>query len=268
MAVISLFGGSLSFLSLFDRVVIARTNAQSPGEHAYGTILAPWPNRISGGTYKLAGLEYKTFELDEIGNANHGLLIRRKMVLLEQGESFVVLGYSFGKDEVYPFLVELEVRYELTDAGLEVTATVKNLDDQSAPFAIGFHPYFVTAKTFVLRTNGTELIQTDDRMIPTGTKKLSKNFELDFFSEQAFDGCVMGNHAQIDFGDYSVIIEASDNLPYLMVYRPPSSVLETGGQSLAVEPMSHPTNVFRSDIQSALIGTNETRSYFFRIRTR
>lgn len=268
MAVISLFGGSLAFLSLFDRIVIDRSNAESVGQYAFGTVLAPWPNRIPGGTYKLFGQEYKTDVLDSSGNANHGLLRKRKMELRERGEAFVLLGYEFGGDEVYPFAVDLQVRYELNSQGLAVTAIAKNLTGQIVPFAIGFHPYFATEGPFVLRTNGTELIKTDERLIPNGTQKLDSAFELDFHTEQAFDGCVVANHARIEFDNHSVLIEASDNLPYLMVYRPPMTVLESSGQSLAVEPMSHPTNVFQSAIETTLLAGLETKTYFFNVRTR
>lgn len=268
MAVISLFGGSLAFLSLFDRIVIDRTNAESVGQYAFGTVLAPWPNRIPGGTYNYLGTPYKTDALDASGNAIHGLLRQRKMVLRERGEAFVLLGYKFGEDEVYPFAVDLEIRYELDSEGLAVTAIAKNLTGQIVPFAIGFHPYFATEGPFVLRTNGTELIKTDERLIPNGTQKLAEAFELDFHTELAFDGCVLANQAHIEFESYSVLIDASDNLPYLMVYRPPMSVLKSGGKSLALEPMSHPTNVFQSDIESALLSALETKSYFFRVRTR
>jgi aldose 1-epimerase len=267
MAVISAFGGSLSFLSLFDRIVIDRTNAESIGQYAYGTVLAPWPNRIPGGTYEFLGNGYKTEVLDAAGNANHGLLRKREMEVRQHEDSFIVLGYLFGEDDVYPFSVDLEVRYELTDQGLETTATAKNLSGDTVPFAIGFHPYFATEEPFVLHTNGSELITTDERLIPNGRKKLDANFGLDFHTEQAFDGCVVANWAKLEFEGYNLLIEASENLPYLMVYRPPMTVLESGGQSLAVEPMSHPTNVFQTDIDSAIMNAHETKSYFFSVRT-
>ena len=268
MAVISLYGGSLAFLSLFDRIVIGQTKAESPGQFAYGSVLAPWPNRIADGSYQYLGKNFITPGLDAQGNASHGLLLARKLELREQTESAVLLGYQFGADEVYPFLVDLEIRYELTEAGLEVSALVKNHDKMPVPFAIGFHPYFETAGTFFLRTNGTELIKTDERLIPNGSQELSQVFELDFSQEQVFDGCVVATRAEIEFQDHTVMISSSDNLPYLMVYRPPNSVLESGGASIAVEPMSHPANVFQSDIQSTLIPAAGTKSYFFSVRTR
>lgn len=60
--------------------------------------------------------------------------------------SLVFGRYVFGGEEGYPFNVSLEVIYTLSKGRLDIGATATNImDDGSAPFMFGLHPYWKVA---------------------------------------------------------------------------------------------------------------------------
>ena len=44
--------------------------------------------------------------------------------------------------QVYPFDFELDIEFALEDSSLNLTATVRNLGDDTMPASIGYHPAF------------------------------------------------------------------------------------------------------------------------------
>jgi galactose mutarotase-like enzyme len=62
-----------------------------------------------------------------------------------------------------------------------------------------------------------------------------------------------------------VAVEALENLPYFMMYRP-SDQLAAAGPVIAVEPQSSMANVFRDDIESVLLEPGQIKHYRFAIR--
>ena len=79
-----------------------------------GQVLAPWPNRIEGGTYEWQG---ETLQLaltePEASNAIHGLARWANWHAIERSESRVVMEHVIHPQSGYPFTVKLSVAYEL-----------------------------------------------------------------------------------------------------------------------------------------------------------
>jgi aldose 1-epimerase len=261
MALISKTGAALEALTLFGHPLIDQSAAYNPTDIFFGSLLAPWPNRLAGGSYQLAGRSYEAGSLDLDGNANHGLVYDRDFELVRAGDAEVVLSYLFGKDPGYPFSVELEVRYELLDDGMRVSARAKNLGSEAAPFAIGFHPYFLAHEPFELSGDFSEVIQTDAKMLP----KTKSEVEGLSFSGGELDSCYLGaREVRLKTESFELVVELEKNLDHFMFYRPGS---DKGTSMVAIEPMSSPANAFATEIDRHLIAPGESREFSFLIRT-
>ena len=265
MASISPEGGMLLELNLGGMRLISSEKLADPRQIYMGTTLAPWPNRLADGNYELAGKSYQFGNLDAQHNLNHGLLASQKMIEVERPEGKegeLLLGYSFGDNPEYPFEVELTVHFEITDRCLEVTAIACNEGAESAPFAIGFHPYFLVGQAFELDANFTHHLAVDGRMLPTHVEPVAGLQ----YAGGPIDDCYFGaNSVFVRTSEGAFEVELGENMTHFMFFRPAPDI---GESLLAIEPMSAPANVFRDDIASVLLAPGENKRYSYRIRTR
>ena len=266
IAVISPLGGAIRQLLISDFEIVPEFSLADPLKYIYGNTLAPWPNRLQDASYEFAGENFSFSDLDAQNNKNHGLLLNEVFEVREHSNERLVLGYHFGSHDGYPFEIDLEVSFALTDSALEVEAEATNHGD-AAPFAIGFHPYLLTGREFELNANVTGRSVQNERMLPIGIEAID-SLTLNQHSEElsSLDHCfVGGNKATLIRPDGTVVVEALENLPYFMMYRP-SDPLASAGPVIAIEPQSSMANVFRDDIESVVLERDETKHYRFAIR--
>jgi len=110
--------------------------------HYQGHVLAPWPNRIAGGRYVVAG-RAQQLALTEpaTGGAIHGLANWYRWELREAEPDRVSLGLDLHPQPGYPFSIRLGATYRLGASGLEVELSGENHGREPAPFGLGAHPY-------------------------------------------------------------------------------------------------------------------------------
>jgi aldose 1-epimerase len=267
IAVISGRAGAILELSLNDVVIMPKTVLPNARDFSYGTVLAPWPNRLEDGKYVHRGIEYQFGDLDALHNKNHGLLGKEDLEVRFHSDTELRLGHLFGSDPGYPFQVDLEISYQLLESSLLVTAIATNHGPQ-APFAIGFHPYLLTGETFSLSAPFTQTVLTNERMLPWSTKAMNC-LEINQDSKQlpTLDACFSGAAAVKvlrPIGNFEVRV--LENLPYFMLYRPPRRFFEQG-ESLAIEPMSAAANAFRNDPDLVQLAAGEVKRFSFDFRT-
>lgn len=269
IAEFSALGGQISHLVLGGVEVIPKFSGENARDQVFGFTLAPWPNRLEDGQYQMDGIEYQIPKLDSQNNANHGLLLDEKMEILSHDSNSLKLSYSFGKDAYYPFAIDLEIEFILEENALVTRATATNNSLTAAPFAIGFHPYFLMRDEFTVSAGFTHRVLTDDRMLPVSTKGvLGLDLNQDSLELAALDDCYFGsNEVLVTSPSSSFEIRGLENINYFMLYRPPVRLFSQGS-ALAIEPMSHLTNVFATDISSAQIPPGESKSYSYEIRSR
>lgn len=268
MAVISRRGGAIHQLLVGDFEIVPKFSLANPLDFVYGHTLAPWPNRLEDGQYQFAGKNFQFEDLDAQGNKNHGLVLDELFEIRAQSDHSVLLGYRFGSDAGYPFEIDLEISYELRGSGLEVLATATNLG-QDAPFAIGFHPYLLTTESFSLSANFQEQSIQDERLLPIGTKPIA-GLQLDQDSPglSELDHCFSGaDEVVITRPDGEVVVKATANLPFFMLYRPNRHLSEAGAV-IAIEPQSAMANVFRTSPDSCLLPAGQSRRFGFAIKKR
>jgi aldose 1-epimerase len=264
IAEFSVFGGSVTNLSLFGRTLIPRPGIEDPVSAVFGSVLAPWPNRLAGGEFQLNSKPHSFGPLDKDSNLNHGLLLRTPMEY-QLSDTAITFVHRFSKND-FGFEIDLRVRYELTESGLEVTAVAKNLDSVPAPFAIGFHPYFKIPGHSKLTASVTNAFQTNDRMIPVGTKEIS-GLEIELPQTAALDNGFYGEGWALKLEGEEFGFEITQqNLDHLMLYRPSPSLFEDGSEGIAIEPQSAPANAFNSELDQHLMAPGETKTFAFQIR--
>jgi aldose 1-epimerase len=268
IAVISLRGGAICELLVGDFEIVPKFALENPQAFIYGHTLAPWPNRLEDGTYEFQGETHVFENLDGQNNKSHGLVLDQVFEVRFHSQERITLGHRFGSEVGYPFEIDLEISYVLSDDGLEVTATAWNLG-QDAPFAIGFHPYFLTGESFQVDADFTHQSVQNERMLPTGMSEIP-GLHLNQSSPelQTLDHCFFGaSELVITRTDGRVSIEAIKNLPYFMIYRPHQR-LGDSGDLVAVEPQSALANAFRNNIEDCILPAGQKRDYVFTIRKR
>src|SRR5207247_1223124 len=237
-----------------------------------GQVLAPWPNRLDGGTYEFAGREGRApIDEPEHGNAIHGLVRWLPWDLVAKPMDSVTLNHVIQQPDAYPWRVEVAVTYALDADGLTVTTTATNRSDIDAPFGLGFHPYVTVGTVFVdeadLEVPARRRLVADERGLPTGDE-LVGGTEFDFATPRPIGATRLDTcYTDLDrggdgraivrlaspTGDRSVGVWVDERFPYLMIYTgdtlAPASRRRLG---IAVEPMTCPPNAFRS-------GTDVTR---------
>jgi galactose mutarotase-like enzyme len=98
-------------------------------------ILFPIVGALAENQYRLDG---KLFALPR-----HGFARDRLFSLVESAPASAVfrLGWDSETFKVYPFHFQLDLRFAVTDATLEIVATVRNLEtERTMPASFGFHP--------------------------------------------------------------------------------------------------------------------------------
>ena len=237
------------------------------GNPSYKNVLLfPFVNRLDRGQYAHLGKSYQ-FALNESGlqNSLHGFLFHTPVKVNahfpKKDEVVVTIHYKYdGSVEAYPFTMDVDVEYRLNDSnGLTVAFNVINLDSQTAPIAIGWHPYFMlrgNSAEWKMKLPEVRHVAVDQRMLPTGHKNA-----FDTFNKLAkLDGTALDHCFQIDLSrqpidktsstllwsdefDYGLEIwqdigEQAFN--YLQVCIPPTR------DCIAVEPVSANINAFNN----------------------
>ena len=164
-------GAGLRLLAYEGRPLLSGYDADQLPPASRGIVLAPWPNRIGDGHYRFADSEYQ-LPITEVarGNAMHGLVFPIEWRVVEQTESSALLALRLQPTRGYPFRLDLQIAYELSDEGLRITLEATNSGPTDAPYGCGAHPYLTAGTTTVdeavLEFAAEERLEVDQRMLP------------------------------------------------------------------------------------------------------
>ncbi|HUW42193.1 MAG TPA: aldose 1-epimerase [Rectinemataceae bacterium] len=239
-----------------------------------GRLLFPFNDRIPGGRYVFEGVEHRLrINSAEDGSAIHGFLYRRTMECLgeEAGaeSARLVLRDRIrpGEEPGYPFALSLRVEYELGRGRAALSFVVRNEGKGRAPFALGWHPYFDLAsgaEELVLEHGGERYVPVDASLMPLGALEDTAGGPYDFRSGRRLgrrnldlaltappDGRLLLSRP----GGAAIELHADRELfPFTQLFVPPER------DSLAVEPISSPTNAFnRSELGLQVLAPGEER---------
>lgn len=237
-----------------------------------GDFLAPFPNRVSGGTYSFQGKEYQLVKNEEArGHALHGFVMKKRFELASQEENEDYTKATFtttiNDDEFqgYPFRIEVRIAFILTHDELLIEMSGKNMSECDAPFGIGWHPYFTVNKKIddcFLQIPATSILETDSmkELIPTG-KHLSNDFGSNsrLIKDVKFDTCFVDLVGQTTIFE-NIEIFMDENMKYLQIYTPENR------QSIAIEPMSCAPDAFNNQWGLKILNPQKEISYSFGVR--
>ncbi len=188
-AVVVGVGGGLRTYSVGGRDVLDGYGADEMSTAGRGQVLIPWPNRLQDGRYEFDGRQHQLpLTEPEHSNAIHGLVRWSTWNVAEREPDRVTMEHRLHPQPGYPFSVDLRIEYVLTEDGISVQTTATNVGPDPCPYGCGAHPYLSVGTeavdATVLRTPARTVLQTDDRGIPTGARRVSDT-EYDFRQPRA-----------------------------------------------------------------------------------
>ena len=262
-AVIASVGASLRSLTFEGRDLVVPFREDELRPVYRGAMLAPWPNRVVGGTYEFGGApEQLPITEVERGHALHGLVVWADFAKVESSDTSVVLTASVPAQAGYPHQLRIRVAYRLDAAGLSVTVTAENIGTSVAPVGLGSHPYLVggagRVDDWTVEIPAEEVLLVDELLAPTELTRVAGS-EFDFREPRPI-GDTFIDHA------YTALVAGSDGLRRVRVHGREGSGVEmvwgsgldwlqihtadrpdaTSRCGLAVEPMTCPPDAFNS----------------------
>ena len=265
-AVVTEVGAGLRTYTIGGRDVIDGYREDEVCPIGRGQVLLPWPNRIEDGQYEFGSTIYQT-PLTEPArhNAIHGLTRWMKWTAVVQAEDRVLMSLLLDPQAGYPFTLRFDVDYRLSDGGLTIRTTAKNLGRQAAPFGAGNHPY-LTVGTLIdqalLKMPALLRLEANDRLIPTGRLLPNRGTAYDFLElrpigslrmDTAFANLIPDSdglirvHLQAPGGGPRITVWMELVYQFIMVFTA-DGIPDTARRrrSIAIEPMSCAPNAFRS----------------------
>jgi len=182
-ATVTQVGAALREYSVGGRDVVVPFGADEINPVFNSAVLLPWPNRLADGSYEYGGVTHQLpITEPDRRTALHGLAAFERWSVVEHTGSAVTLELELVARPGYPFQIVAQIRYSLSDAGLEVTLDVTNVGADTAPYGCGFHPWLSTGGASLdectVRLDAATRVTTDDRLLPTGTEPASGIYDL------------------------------------------------------------------------------------------
>jgi len=241
-------------------------------EWAKSALLFPFPNRLKNGKYSWKDKSYQ-FPINLTPNAIHGFGMHESFMIektsFEQNYSEIKLSYIYQKNyEFYPFSFEISIEYKLYENRLVVKYFAKNIDNQTIPIGLGWHPYFSLGGNVmdweVKMSNGYK-IEVDEIMIPNGIKSYFNDFEKPLIiGQKSLDTCFELDHNnkfELELKNNNGVLnycQSSENhqFRYVQLFIPPNRTC------IAIEPMTCGIDAFNQqkelvsiDPQNSIGGT-------------
>lgn len=270
LVVVNVGGGIRSYNAEGRRVIqgYAEDEMCSGGR---GQLLAPWPNRLDGGTFEWNSKTHRTpLSEAEKGNAIHGLVRWSVWTVGEATDDRAVLTYRHYPQPGWPWCLDYRVEYRLTRDGLIVGLRVVNREDHGVPFGAGWHPYLDAfggrVDDVALTVPAAVAYEASDRAIPTGTVSVSGT-TFDFTTGKRIGSLVLdkgftelqrGSDGRAvvtvnspasggaESGPHTTELWVDESYTHLVVFSGDTLAESQRRTALAVEPMTCAPNALRS----------------------
>lgn len=218
--------------------------------------LLPWSNRITGGGFEANG-QRRAIAPNRLGEPYpiHGDSWLQAWRIANEAPDRMTLALDSHRHGGNPYLYSARQCFTLRENSLEIELRVTNTGDESLPFGLGLHPYFLhDAQTRLqFRSRGVWLCGNDP--IPTGfTRKLPPTWDYNRpgpLEGPLVDNCFEGwdGLAMIEDPTRALRLQmhTTDRSGYCLMYRPP------GLDHFCLEPITHPIDAFHLPNRPGLI---------------
>ena len=262
--VVDLTGGGIRSYVVRGREVLDGYPAGARSTSGRGQVLMPWPNRLEDGSYEFDGQRHQ-LELTEPErrNAIHGLVRFAPWMVAQREQHRAVVEHRLEPQLGYPFTLDLRIEYSLALSGLHVWTTATNAGAEPCPFGSGAHPYLAvggeTVDEAVLSVPGRVVLHADERGLPRDAEPV-EGTEYDFGLPRAIGSTQLDHaftdlhrgtdgRARVELADpvsrTSLSLWADESYGFLQVFTG-DPLPDVARRSLAVEPMTCPSNAFRT----------------------
>jgi aldose 1-epimerase len=275
VAVVTLGGGLRSYEAGGREILDGFAAGERPTS-GRGQVLSPWPNRIENGSYEFDGKRLQLpLSEPEHGNAIHGLVREAMWNVTDLATDRVLLDHLLEAQPGYPFTLALTMEYSLSDAGLTVTASARNVGSEPCPYGSGQHPYLSlgtpTIDTLRLQLPADVVAFSDERGIPERSEPV-EGTQYDFRAGRTIGDTVLDNaytelrrdddgRARVllddPSGDSGLAVWVDERYSYLMLFTG-DPLPDVARRSIAVEPMTCPPNAFRTGESLIRLGPGES----------
>jgi aldose 1-epimerase len=271
-------GGTLRRLTHDGHEVLDGFEVDERADDGRGQVLAPWPNRITDGSYTFDGVACQVpLNEPERHDAIHGLVrwLDWRVVSLESDS--VALTCTLRPQPGYEWQLDLQVRYTLASSGLTVALDAVNAGASAAPFGAGFHPYLAaggSVDSHELTVPATRFLRAADRPDGPPTWAHVEGTLADFRRPRRI------GDTRLDTA-YGELVRGSDGLArarlsdagrertlelwvdasygYLMVYTADSvGRPDRRRRAVAIEPMTCPPDAFRTGDDVVALGPGQS----------
>ena len=213
----------------------------------HAPILFPICGRLDGGAYTVGGVEYKM--------NMHGFTRNKLLPVIENSDTKLVFLLNDDDETLkqYPFNFTLKITFELVERSLSLSIDVENSSDRVMPYMVGWHPGFnldtrggAGIEDFSLEFTKGDIL-SHYPIYPNGHiagdgfdyKISGKRYYLNEKEIYDIDTMIfsgMGNSARLsaEGAERSLTISWSENLPFLCIWKAPSSKAEF----ICIEPWS------------------------------
>lgn len=197
--------------------------------------LVPFSNRVGGATLQWQGTNHPLVKNHATEpHSIHGIGWQRPWEVLEADGRSALLSFEHRAGGDWPFDFDASQTFRLTEGGLDLTLSVTNQSDRSAPFGLGWHPYFTKRPDTGIELAATGRWEMGSDKLPTRREPSDGLYGpcavLDV------DHCFDGWSGEARLGDSALQVVLRSNLRRLVVFTNPAR------DFVAVEPVSHVNN--------------------------
>jgi aldose 1-epimerase len=263
-ASVNLLGGGLAKLTYLGRNLVEVEKPLDARNLYWGSLLAPWPNRIRDGVYNIGTRQFH-LPPNELSRkcSLHGLINILEWEVVCQTDSSVRLKTTLPNSEHYPTSINFEVNYLIVDRGLVWTLNATNTGPQEVPYGASIHPYLIADEDtsigdWSLKLPATHFFAVDaQRLLPISIETCAGT-NLDFQNGRTIGNSSIDNAFQIDKANPNqrieiisasgrgVWMEYDSSSKWIQVHTADRDGAPDGRKSLAIEPMSCPPDAFNS----------------------
>ena len=254
-------GARVSFLKHQGHVIINDLEQTSYATNFAAALLFPFANRIENGHYSFNNQEFQLECNEQVNpNAIHGLVYNKLFSILHVEEDQTHVSVTLNYKELegvsgFPFLYAITVTYVLSDAGLSLKFEIRNEGEQSFPFTLGWHPYFISSdmsKSHLI-LNATKAYKSNDSGIITGDGEADSTRKLPLGGLTIDDVFAVAlQMAEFITPDYRIEFLTKGNENFLQVFTPPET------NAIAIEPMVGISNSFNNKIGLNILGPDQS----------
>ena len=271
---------------IVDGVDLVQPYAPGIPPFSAGVVLVPWPNRVDGGRWMLDGtLQQLPINEPDLNNANHGLLSTTEYAVVRHGPGSATFSASIAAQAGYPFNLATSVTYSLTSNGITALHKVRNKSTQSAPVAVGAHPYLRVGDTptadLIVTVPAATHLPLDSRHLPAGRSSVTGTaFDLRT-GRRVGDAVIHASFADLKSADDriehtlrgaagdEVVLWADAAFAYAQLYVTTQFPGADGATTaIALEPMTAPPNALASGEGMRWVAPGETWSLAWGIEYR